>query len=109
MAEFKAEDFARLFIREFLKKNKFDRAYNAFMEEDTRKPPGGTMKKSELTELLGMEYLEKSNKRTKLYTTMLDMVCGFLMKMKDHSGGVKLPGEDGPSPKKTQARQQNGL
>ena len=77
------------------------------MEEDSRKPPGGTMAKSELTRLLGLENLEKSNKKSKRYTTMLDMCCGFLMKMKEQ-GGVKLP-DDGNSPSKAQKPQSNGL
>jgi hypothetical protein len=99
MAKFEAEDFARLFIREFLKKNQLSKTYATLMEEDKRPAPGGTMQKSELTKLLGMDALEKNNKRSKQYSTMLDMVCGYLMKMTKHKGGVTLPGESN-SPQK---------
>jgi len=52
---FTPEDFSRFLIREFLKKNGFDRTYDIFMIEDTR--PKVTMTKSELTSLLGMDTL----------------------------------------------------
>jgi len=98
MAElFKAEDYARLFIREFLKKNKFTKAYDTFMQEDTRAPPGGTMARSELIKLLGLDNLERNNKKTKTHGTMLDMVCGYLLKVKHSSGGVDLPEDSSPS------------
>lgn len=43
-ANFKAEDYSRFLIREFLKKNKFDKTYDMFIEEDTR--PKVTMTKN---------------------------------------------------------------
>jgi len=62
---FQAEDFSRFFIREFLKKNGFDQAYTAFMAEDKRAAPGGSMNRKELCELLGMESLQRKNTKTK--------------------------------------------
>ena len=50
---FSPEDYSRFLIREFLKKSKFDKTYDMFMEEDTR--PKVTMTKSELTSLLGVQ------------------------------------------------------
>ena len=50
---FKAEDYSRFLIREFLKKNGFDKTYDSFIQEDTR--PKVTMTKNELTRLIGIE------------------------------------------------------
>ena len=75
-------------IREFLKKNGFDRTYDLFMKEDTR--PKVTMTKIELTKLLGVEALVKRNSKSKQFDTMLDTVCNFLVLSKD-VGGVDLP------------------
>ena len=35
-ADFQPEDYARFLIREFLKKNGFDKTYESFINEDTR-------------------------------------------------------------------------
>lgn len=74
---FSPEDYSRFLIREFLKKNGFDRAYDAFMEEDTR--PKVTMTKNELTKLLGIDALMKKNSKTKAHNTMLDIICDYLV------------------------------
>ena len=50
---FKPEDYSRFLIREFLKKNGFEKSYEAFMKEDTRERV--TMTKNELMKLLGIE------------------------------------------------------
>ena len=34
--KFSPEDYSRFLIREFLKKSKFDKTYELFMQEDTR-------------------------------------------------------------------------
>lgn len=34
--DFKPEDYSRFLIREFLKKNGFDKTYESFIKEDTR-------------------------------------------------------------------------
>ena len=57
--EFKAEDYSRFLIREFLKKNGFNKTYDSFIQEDTREKV--TMTKNELTRLLGIEALMKRN------------------------------------------------
>ena len=41
---FHAEDYSRFLIREFLKKNNFDKTYELFMQEDTRERASMTMK-----------------------------------------------------------------
>ena len=73
---FKPEDYSRFLIREFLKKNGFDKTYEMFMQEDTR--PRVTMTKVELTKLLGIEALMRRNSKSKQFDTMLDIVCDFL-------------------------------
>lgn len=78
---FKAEDFSRFLIREFLKKNGFDKTYDQFMLEDTR--PKVSMTKNELMRLLGIEALMKRNTKAKLFETMLDIICDFLMLQRD--------------------------
>jgi len=83
---FSAEDYSRFLIREFLKKNGFEKAYEAFMEEDTR--PKVTMTKNELTKLLGIESLMKRNAKSKAFNTMLDIVCDHLVESKDASPAV---------------------
>ena len=87
------EDFSRFFIREFLKKNNFNKAYASFMEEDKRPPVAGTMNRAVLTELLGLESLNKKNTKTKKFTTMLDMLMNYLQQVKEKLGGVTLPEE----------------
>jgi hypothetical protein len=47
------------------------------MKEDTR--PKVTMTKNELMKLLGVENLMKRNNKNKLFDTMLDIVCDFLL------------------------------
>jgi len=47
------------------------------MKEDTREKV--TMTKNELTKLLGIDHLMKRNSKTKLYETMLDIICDFFM------------------------------
>lgn len=74
---FKPEDYSRFLIREFLKKNGFDKTYEQFMAEDTR--PKVTMTKNELMKLLGIEALMKRNSKSKTFDTMLDILCDFLM------------------------------
>lgn len=69
------------------------------MEEDKRKPVGGTMNRADLTRLLGLESLQRKNTKTKKYSTMLDMVMNYLLLMKKMSGGVTSP-EEGKSPTK---------
>ena len=64
-------------IREFLKKNGFEKTYEQFMIEDTR--PKVTMTKNELMKLLGLESLMKRNSKLKLFETMLDIICDFLV------------------------------
>lgn len=88
---FKAEDYSRFLIREFLKKNGFDKTYDSFIKEDTR--PKVTMTKNELTRLLGIEALMKRNSKSKVFNTMMDILCDFLMISKDatNGGGVQYP------------------
>ena len=59
------------------------------MTEDQR--PKVTMTKSELTNLLGVDNLVKSNAKTKQFNTMLDLISHFLSTMKQTSGGVAMP------------------
>jgi hypothetical protein len=75
--DYKPQDFSRFLIREFLKKNGFDKTYDQFMLEDNR--PKITMTKNELMRLLGIEPLMKRNTKTKQYETMLDILCDFLI------------------------------
>jgi hypothetical protein len=49
------------------------------------------MTKNELMKLLGIEALMKRNTRTKLFETMLDIICDFLMLQRDAQGGVDVP------------------
>src|SRR5687767_7671387 len=66
MAEtFKPEDYSRFLIREFLKRNGFEKTYEQFMAEDTR--PRVTMTKNELTRLLGIDALMKRNSKNKTF------------------------------------------
>lgn len=88
-ADFKPEDYSRFFIREFLKKNGFDKTYDMFMQEDTR--PKVTMTKNELTRLLGIDQLMRRNAKSKAFQTMLDIISDFLMMSKQASGGVSIP------------------
>ena len=50
------------------------------------------MTKSELTNLLGMEQLVRSNNKSKAYNTMLDVISNYLSAMKQSMGGVSMPG-----------------
>lgn len=59
------------------------------MTEDQR--PKITMTKSELTSLLGMDSLVRSNSKSKAFNTMLDIISNYLSVMKNSSGGVTLP------------------
>lgn len=93
MAEFKPEDFSRFLIREFLKKNGFDKTYDQFMLEDNR--PKVTMTKNELMRLLGIESLMKRNTKSKQYETMMDILCDFLIIQRDATGGVEIPSTSG--------------
>lgn len=86
LKSFKAEDYSRFLIREFLKKNGFPNTYDSFIKEDTREKV--TMTKNELTRLLGIEVLMKRNAKNKAFTTMLDIVCDFLMISKEATNGV---------------------
>lgn len=87
---FKPQDFSRFLIREFLKKNGFDKTYDQFMLEDDR--PKVTMTKNELMRLLGIESLMKRNTKSKQFETMLDIICDFLTIQKGATGGVEIPG-----------------
>jgi hypothetical protein len=88
-SQFKPEDYSRFLIREFLKKNGFDKTYDQFLLEDSRKKV--TMTKNELTRLLGIDSLMKRNSKTKAFETMLDILCDFLMIQREVSGGVEIP------------------
>jgi hypothetical protein len=81
--DFKAEDFSRFLIREFLKKNGFEKTYDQFMLEDSR--PKVTMTKNELMRLLGIEALMKKNSKAKQFDTMMDIICDHLVSQKDSS------------------------
>lgn len=83
---FKPEDYSRFLIREFLKKNGFNKTYEKFLEEDTREKV--TMTKNELTRLLGIDSLMKRNAKSKVFNTMLDIVCDFLVISKEYSNGL---------------------
>jgi hypothetical protein len=65
MKSFRAEDYSRFLIREFLKKNGFESTYDSFIKEDTREKV--TMTKNELSRLLGVETLIKRNSKTKTF------------------------------------------
>ena len=65
MKSFRAEDYSRFLIREFLKKNGFESTYDSFIKEDTREKV--TMTKNELSRLLGVETLIKRNSETKTF------------------------------------------
>lgn len=80
---FKAEDYSRFLIREFLKKNNMDKTYDQFMAEDTRERV--SMTKNELTKLLGIEDLMKKNSKSKAFNTMLDIICGHLIDQKEEA------------------------
>lgn len=93
MAEtFKPEDYSRFLIREFLKKNGFEKTYEQFMAEDTR--PRVTMTKNELTRLLGIDSLMKRNSKNKSFSTMLDIICDFLVLQRHSTGGVTVPSSE---------------
>lgn len=79
--DFKPQDFSRFLIREFLKKNGFDKTYDQFMLEDDR--PKVTMTKNELMRLLGIENLMKKNTKSKQFETMLDIICDSLITQRD--------------------------
>jgi hypothetical protein len=64
------------------------------MQEDTREKV--VMTKNQLSALLGLEELMKKNSKTKTYSTMLDIVCNFLV---DRKAGM-----DEPAPKKKPSR-----
>ena len=68
-------------IREFLKKNGFEKTYEQFMLEDDR--PKVTMTKNELMRLLGIEALMKKNNKSKQFETMMDIICDFLITQRD--------------------------
>jgi hypothetical protein len=83
-------------IREFLKKNGFEKTYEQFMLEDSR--PKVTMTKNELMRLLGIEALMKKNTKAnkqQQFETMMDIICDHLITQKDvvatgaavHEGG----------------------
>ena len=57
------------------------------MEDDR---PKVTMTKNELMRLLGIESLMKRNSKTKLYETMMDLICEFLIIQKEMTGGVEV-------------------
>ena len=61
------------------------------MAEDTR--PKVTMTKNQLTALLGIELLMKKNSKSKTFSTMLDIICNFLVDRKEDQ-------DDEPSRKK---------
>lgn len=99
---FKPEDYSRFLIREFLKKNNFPKTYDSFIAEDTREKV--TMTKNQLTNLLGIEALMKRNSKNKTFSTMLDIICDFLMLSKEatNGAGVQIP-KPGDSIKITQS------
>ena len=80
---FRPEDYSRFLIREFLKKNGFEKTYDSFIKEDTRQKV--TMTKNELTRLLGIDALMKRNAKSKVFNTMLDILCDFLILTKEAS------------------------
>ena len=83
---YKPEDYSRFLIREFLKKNGFPKTYDSFIEEDKREKV--TMTKNQLTRLLGIDVLMKRNAKSKVFNTMLDIICDFLMISKEATNGV---------------------
>jgi hypothetical protein len=76
-------------IREFLKRSGFNKTYDSFIEEDTRDKV--KMTKNQLTGLLGIDMLMKRNAQDKVFTTMLDILCDFLIISKDINNGVNYP------------------
>ena len=74
---FTPEDYSRFLIREFLKKNGFDRTYDQFIKEETREKV--TMTKNQLASLLGIDDLMRRNARIKQFGTMMDILCDFLV------------------------------
>ena len=84
--EFRPEDYSRFLIREFLKKNGFDKTYDQFIKEDTREKV--TMTKNQLAALLGIDELMKRNAKLKQFSTMLDILCDFLIATKEVGKGV---------------------
>ena len=89
MKGFRPEDYSRFLIREFLKKNGFDKTYDSFIAEDKREKV--TMTKNQLTALLGIDALMKRNAKSKVFTTMLDMLCDFLILHKEINNGIQYP------------------
>ena len=88
--KFRPEDYSRFLIREFLKRNKFDKTYESFIQEDTREKV--KMTKNELTKLLGIDVLMKRNTQEKKnFVTMMDILCDFLMISKEINNGVEYP------------------
>lgn len=87
--KFRPEDYSRFLIREFLKRNHFNDTYDSFIKEDTREKV--KMTKNELTKLLGIDVLMKRNAQDKVFTTMLDILCDFLLISKDVNDGVEYP------------------
>lgn len=85
ISNFKPEDYSRFLIREFLKKNGFEKTYDSFIKEDTR--PKVTMTKNELTKLLGIDTLMRRNSKSKAFNTMLDILCDFLVLTKEATNG----------------------
>lgn len=63
--DFRPEDYSRFLIREFLKKNGFDKTYDQFIKEDTREKV--TMTKNQLAGLLGIDDLMKRNAKLKKF------------------------------------------
>ena len=76
-------------IREFLKRNGFNKTYDSFIEEDTRDKV--KMTKNQLTGLLGIDVLMKRNAQDKVFTTMLDILCDYLIISKEVNNGVTFP------------------
>jgi len=46
------------------------------------------MTKNELNRLLGIEVLMKRNAKSKVFSTMMDIICDFLILSKDANNGV---------------------
>ena len=84
-SDFMPEDYSRFLIREFLKKNGFDKTYDQFIKEDTRDKV--TMTKNQLASLIGIDELMKRNFRLKQFGTMLDIVCDYLVSTKEATNG----------------------
>jgi hypothetical protein len=103
--DFQPEDYARFLIREFLKKNGFERTYDQFIREDTREK--ATMTKNQLASLLGIDELMKRNFKLRRHQTMLDVLCDYLIAFKENVDpkGVAYP-IVGPSAEAAETRKQ---